>query len=351
MTAGDWTPSCVGQVDKGVEDTLRKAIVHERIKVSRLERKPKIMAPLLANLRLTTGNLREQVKRKTAQLAAVKEKKGSAALMDEEGVGSGMDCAGTGCRGGSRVASRQYGVGLSQDERHGVVMEEIKEHAKPNGQFGEGTARMFQHILQAGNSLNQVGPMVQTWILHRTGVSMKNELKISFARKTAEVLSLGITKLDSDELKAAIMRAPYLCIAADESLRNGDKKYPIFVSFWDVAAEAVWWGPVRVCVMKDKTAETQAQLFYETIVDVLKYPPKRVLYVLSDNTTSVSDEVGGCVALLQRKQKGEDTRKKNGENPGEWKKWSSGSWAGRNSTGEVRRSSAWRAGRGFTRRA
>ena len=61
MTAGDWTPSCVGQVDKGVEDTLRKAIVHERIKVSRLERKPKIMAPLLANLRLTTGNLREQV--------------------------------------------------------------------------------------------------------------------------------------------------------------------------------------------------------------------------------------------------------------------------------------------------
>ena len=251
------------------------------------------------------------MKRKTAQLAAVKEKKGSAALMDEEGVGSGMDCAGTGCRGGSRVASRQYGVGLSQDERHGVVMEEIKEHAKPNGQFGEGTARMFQHILQAGNSLNQVGPMVQTWILHRTGVSMKNELKISFARKTAEVLSLGITKLDSDELKEAIMRAPCLCVAADESLWNGDKKYPIFVSFWDAAAETVWWGLVRgVCVMKDKTAETQAQLFYETIVDVLKYPRKRVLYVLSDNMASVSGEVGGCISLLQRKLKGEDTKKK-----------------------------------------
>ena len=61
MTAGAWTPSCVGQADKGVEDTLRQAIVHERIKVSRLARKAKIMAPLLAKLRLTTGNLRKQV--------------------------------------------------------------------------------------------------------------------------------------------------------------------------------------------------------------------------------------------------------------------------------------------------
>ena len=59
--------------------------------------------------------------------------------------------------------------------------------------------------------------------------------------------------------------------------------------------------------MKDKTAETQAQLFYDTIVNVLKYPWERVLYVLSDNTASVSGEVGGCVVLLERKLKGEDT--------------------------------------------
>ena len=61
MTAGDWTPSCAGQAEKGVEDTLREAIVHDRIKVSRLERKSKIIALLLAKLRLTAGNLRKQV--------------------------------------------------------------------------------------------------------------------------------------------------------------------------------------------------------------------------------------------------------------------------------------------------
>ena len=52
------------------------------------------------------------------------------------------------------------------------------------------------------------------------------------------------------------------------------------------------------------------QLFYDTTVNVLKYPRERVLYVLSDNTASVSGEVGGCVALLQRKLKGEDTTEK-----------------------------------------
>lgn len=45
--------------------------------------------------------------------------------------------------------------------------------------------------------------------------------------------------------------------------------------------------------MKDKTAETQASLFFETIVNVLKYPRRQVLYVLSDNTASVSGERGG----------------------------------------------------------
>ena len=93
-------------------------------------------------------------------------------------------------------------------------------------------------------------------------------------------------------------------------MRHGEKKYPIFVSFWDVARRVPWWGVRRVCVMKDETAETQAQLFYDIIVNVWKYPRERVHYVLSDNTASVSGKVGGCVALLQRKLKGEDTTEK-----------------------------------------
>lgn len=59
--------------------------------------------------------------------------------------------------------------------------------------------------------------------------------------------------------------------------------------------------------MRDKTAEIRARLFYETIVDVLGYPRERVMYVLSDKTASASGEVGGCVALLQRKLRGENT--------------------------------------------
>lgn len=62
--------------------------------------------------------------------------------------------------------------------------------------------------------------------------------------------------------------------------------------------------------MKDKTAETQASLLYDTIVKDLKYPRDRILFVLSDNTASVSAEVGVCVALLQRKLRGEDTTNK-----------------------------------------
>jgi len=61
MTAGDWTPCGIGQADKGNEDALQEAIIHERIKVSRLERKAKIMAPLLAKLRAQTVNLKKQV--------------------------------------------------------------------------------------------------------------------------------------------------------------------------------------------------------------------------------------------------------------------------------------------------
>ncbi|CAM9614071.1 unnamed protein product [Sphacelaria rigidula] len=59
--------------------------------------------------------------------------------------------------------------------------------------------------------------------------------------------------------------------------------------------------------MKDKTAETQASLFYDTVVNDLKYPREKVLFVPSDNTAPVSADVGGGVALLRRKLRGEDT--------------------------------------------
>lgn len=108
----------------------------------------------------------------------------------------------------------------------------------------------------------------------------------------------------------AILAAPFLLVAGDESLRHGYKKFPIFVAFHDVKADAPWWGMLRVCNMKDKTAETQAHLYFDIIVNVLKYPREQVLFVLSDNTASVSAEEGGCVSLLQKKLKGDDATAK-----------------------------------------
>lgn len=61
--------------------------------------------------------------------------------------------------------------------------------------------------------------------------------------------------------------------------------------------------------MKDKTAETQAALFFETVVNELEYPRERVLFVLLDSKASVSSETGGYVDLLQRELRGEDTTK------------------------------------------
>lgn len=145
-----------------------------------------------------------------------------------------MDGEGEGARAGMEDRAVQYGRGLSQEERHGVMMEEIARRVKPDGEYGEDAARLFQDFLQTGNSINQVGPMIQSAMLRFTGVDMKKELKMSFARDTVKGYALGITVLDGDQLLAAILQSPFLCVAADESLRNGDKKYPIFVSFWDL---------------------------------------------------------------------------------------------------------------------
>lgn len=59
--------------------------------------------------------------------------------------------------------------------------------------------------------------------------------------------------------------------------------------------------------MKDKTAKTQVKLFYDTIGNVLNYNRSRVMFVVSDNTASVSGREGGCVRLLQRMVMGEVT--------------------------------------------
>ena len=139
---------------------------------------------------------------------------------------------------------------------------------------------------------------------------MKEDLNITGHRNTVKLYAVGINTLDGEKLQEAILKAPFLLVAKDESLRNGDKKFPIFVALFCEEIDSPWWGLFRVCNMKDKTAETQAQLFYDTIINDPGYPRERVLYVLSDNTASVSSDVGGCVAILQRKLNGEDTTAK-----------------------------------------
>lgn len=199
---------------------------------------------------------------------------------------------------------------LTPEQEHQVMKNVVSRMLKPEKTYGEGAARLFEHHIRSGVSLKAAGPLIANTLLLSTGVHLKNDLKMTMSRNTIKLYSVGITRLDGEELVKAILAAPFLLVAGDESLRNGDKKFPIFVAFHDVATDSPWWGPFRICNMKDKTAETQAHLFFDTIVNILKYPRERVLFVLSDNTASVSSEEGGCVALLQRKLRGEDTTAK-----------------------------------------
>lgn len=192
----------------------------------------------------------------------------------------------------------------SEEEEARVIKNKLLKQLKPSGQYGENCARMCQKILEQGVSMNAAGPIVRTVLEWSMDLDTK-KVGIALDGETVKVLALGISELDAADLRAAILEAPFLLIAGDESQRHGDKKYPVFLSFWH--RDAPWWGLFRVCNIPDKTAETQASVFYDIIVNDLKYPRERVLYVLSDNTASVSAEVGGCVALLQRKLRGEDT--------------------------------------------
>lgn len=173
--------------------------------------------------------------------------------------------------------------------------------------YGMRSARLCRDIIEVGTPLKHVGPIIMKVIHASTDVQLDVKGgKTKFTSKTVKELAIGASNLDTEELIKSILLAPHLVIAGDESPRKGDKKFPIFVAFWNVVVGAPWWGMLRVCSMKDKTAKTQAELFYDTIVEVLGYPRDRVMYVLSDNTASVSAKNGGCVTLLQRKLRGED---------------------------------------------
>lgn len=207
------------------------------------------------------------------------------------------------------------GGGDSEAEKTRVVRERLVKKLNPTGEYGDRCARMCQRLMEQGLSLKSTGPMVETVLDLALDVQMK-DVGITLDSKTVKLLALGMSELDAAELRAVILAAPFLLVAADESLRNGNKTFPIFVFFWHEETDSPWWGLFRVCSMKDKTAETQASLFYDTIVNDLKYPPDRVLFVLSDNTASVSAEVGGCVALLQRKEVRTQLEKPNSEGRG-----------------------------------
>ena len=63
VTAGEWVPSRGGGTGEVRERSLQCDFMHEKIKVSRLERKVKIMDYLLAKLRTKTRSLHKQASR------------------------------------------------------------------------------------------------------------------------------------------------------------------------------------------------------------------------------------------------------------------------------------------------
>ncbi|CAB1100631.1 unnamed protein product [Ectocarpus sp. CCAP 1310/34] len=283
--------------EEGSIRSLEDELLLEKVKAERLQRKVDYLGPLVEGLKRQVSSEKKKTKRAKARVENLKanepeEEPEQAAPGEEKGEGGGEL--------------------LSAEDEKKVLMRAIKKRLKPGGKFGETAARLFKSFVEGGVSLNMTPQLLQptSTVFHATGVQLKQDLNITCARNTVKVLALGITQLDGEELVKAVLRAPFLLIADDESLRNEDKKFPVFVAFHDVEADAPWFGLLRVCSMKDKTAETQAQLFYETIVDTLGYPKHQVLFVLSDNTASVSSEGKGCVKLLQRKLRGEDTTKK-----------------------------------------
>lgn len=82
-------------------------------------------------------------------------------------------------------------------------------------------------------------------------------------------------------LKASYVRAHRRRRIAADRVRSFPLSWRVDMSCWKTLA-----GAARMCSIKDKTAETQANRFLETIVDVLKYPRNQAINVLSDNTAA-----------------------------------------------------------------
>lgn len=147
-----------------------------------------------------------------------------------------------GCDDGEGDGAESKGMEGSISEGGGAAgggadfFEKLKKHVKrkikPDGSFGEESARLFEKFLQYGNSLNSIGPLVSSAVEFTTGLRMKEDLNITCHRNTVKLYAVGISTLDGEKLREAILKAPFLLVAGDESLRNGDKKFPIFVSFF-----------------------------------------------------------------------------------------------------------------------
>ena len=132
---------------------------------------------------------------------------------------------------------------------------------KPDGEFGENAARLFKKMLRRGNSLNGTGPTFQDTMLHFSGVNLRTELNMTFAGKTVKLLAMGITHLDGNELVAGILRAPFLCVAADESMRHGEEKYPIFCCVLGCCSSGTMVGRLsRLCHERQNGGDTSSDL-------------------------------------------------------------------------------------------
>lgn len=119
---------------------------------------------------------------------------------------------------------------------HLVLVDLIGIKLKPTAVYGEKAARLRQIFIERGVSLSQTGPLIQQRAALRCQRGNAFCAKHGISPEYGQGLALGVNKLDADELEKAILQASFLLVADDDSLRNGDKKFPNFVAFWDGVA-------------------------------------------------------------------------------------------------------------------